>query len=239
MTDVTPSAARTNKAAGRTASKEVRRQQLIDATIESIAKFGISGTTTTTVTGYAGLSIGLINFHFKNKETLLEETLRFLAHEHTMQWQKMVQAAGDAPAAQLQAVVDAHFHPHICSRKKLAVWFNFYGEAQYRAAYRKIVTELDDERWEHSVRLCAQIIGDGGYDALEAEQVADTLEGLYDGFWLNIMIYPTDFSRQDARRRLHQYLATVFPRHFDGETGLISQGAPDAGDACTAATCEG
>ncbi|MCZ4353537.1 TetR family transcriptional regulator C-terminal domain-containing protein [Roseovarius aestuarii] len=219
MTNVTPSAARTNKAAGRTASKEVRRQQLIDATIESIAKYGISGTTTTTVTRFAGLSIGLINFHFKNKETLLEETLRYLAQDHTAHWRKRIKAAGDDPAAQLRAQGESHFHPDICSRKKLAVWFNFYGEAQYRAAYRRIVAEMDDERWDTSLGLCAKLIEQGGYGGLNASDIADTLEGLYDGFWLNIMIYPDGFSRKKARARLLQYLCMVFPRHFDALEG--------------------
>ena len=60
----TDKAARLNERTGRTASKAVRRQQLIEATIDSIAKYGISGTTMTTVTGLAGLSVGIVNFHF-------------------------------------------------------------------------------------------------------------------------------------------------------------------------------
>ncbi len=48
---------KSNAGAGRTASKEVRRLQLIKATIESISKYGILGTTMTTMTGFAGLSV--------------------------------------------------------------------------------------------------------------------------------------------------------------------------------------
>ena len=72
----------------RTASKEVRRQQLINATIDSIAKHGVAGTTMTTVTRTAGLSIGLANFHFTSKQNMFEETLRFLAEEHRDHWKK-------------------------------------------------------------------------------------------------------------------------------------------------------
>ncbi len=199
----------------RTESREVRRQQLINATIESIAKHGISGTTMTTVTGFAGLSIGLVNFHFKTKETLFEETLRFLAEEHRDQWKKSYNKAELAPEAKLLAIVDAHFHPKICSRKKLSVWFGFYGEAKNRANYRKIMHKMDPERWEQSKRLCAQIIADGGYEHADAEVVADTLEGLYDGYCLNILIYPGDYSREDAKAQIRIYLATTFPKHFE------------------------
>lgn len=199
----------------RTESKEVRRRQLIDATIKSISKYGISGTTMTTVTGIAGLSIGLVNFHFKTKELLFEETLRFLAEEHRDQWKKSYDKAELAPEAKLLAIVDAHYHPNICNRKKLAVWFGFYGEAAYRAKYRNIVAEIDSERWDLSIQLCAQIIEEGSYELTHAEVVADMLEGLYDGFWLNILMYPGEFSRRDARAQIRTYLATTFSKHFE------------------------
>ncbi len=199
----------------RTATRAIRRQQLINATVESIAKHGISGTTMTTVTGFAGLSIGLVNFHFKTKEILFEETLRFLAEEHRDQWRKSYDKADLAPEAKLLAIVDAHFHPSICNRKKLAVWFGFYGEAIYRAKYRNIMQAIDPERWELSKSLCAQIVAEGGYQRTNPEIVSDTLEGLYDGYWLNILMYPGEFSRDSAKAQIRTYLATTFRNHFE------------------------
>ncbi len=198
----------------RTASKQVRRQQLIDATIESIAKHGISGTTMTTVTRTAGLSIGLANFHFSTKQKLFEETLRYLAEEHHNFWLKSYEKANLAPEDKLTAIVAAHFHPSICNRKKVAVWYAFFGEASARASYRKLANAIDTERREVTVELCQQIIETGGYDKVDATDVAFTLEGLYDGFWLNILMYPGDFSRLDGMRRIEEYLAHLFPKHF-------------------------
>ena len=212
--DTTAKAARINRRVGRTASKEVRREQLIEATIESIAKFGISGTTMTTVTGLAGLSVGIVNFHFENKENLFEETLRHLAEEHRAQWQKSLKRADLTPTSKLLAIVDAEFHPRICSRKKLTVWFAFYGEAGYRKSYRKIMSEIDLERWNASKKLCAEIIAEGGYPQM-AEDVAETLEGLFDGFCLSILIYPGKFTAEIAKDRVRGYLSSAFPGHFD------------------------
>ena len=48
----------------RFAPKEVRRQQLIEATLDSLAENGISGTTMAAVTGRAGLSMGIVSLHF-------------------------------------------------------------------------------------------------------------------------------------------------------------------------------
>ncbi len=206
---------KTQKTGARTASKEVRRTQLIEATISSIAKHGISGTTMTTVTDFAGLSLGIVNFHFKSKQNLLEETLLFLAQEHHDQWQKSYREAGLSAAAKLLAIVDAHYHPRICSRKKLAVWFAFYGEAGRRAAYRARVDGIDDERFETSIGLIEEIIAEGGYEGVDARTIAQTLEGLYDGLCLNILLYPEDYSRTQAKAQIRTYLSAVLPAHFE------------------------
>ncbi|MCP3968833.1 MAG: TetR family transcriptional regulator [Rhodobacteraceae bacterium] len=198
----------------RTASRQVRRQQLIDATVESIAKHGIAKTTMTTVTRTAGLSIGLANFHFSTKDNLFEETLRFLAEEHHEFWKKSYDKADLAPAGKLIAIVAAHFHPSICNRKKIAVWYGFFGEAGARASYRKLANEIDAERRDQTEDLCRQIIAEGCYENVDATDVAFMLEGLYDGFWLNILMYPGEFSRFDAMRRIEAYLAQMFPGHF-------------------------
>ena len=58
----------------RTAPKEERQHQLIQATIRSVAKNGMSDTTMATVSSEAGLSQGIINLHFQSKDRLLVET---------------------------------------------------------------------------------------------------------------------------------------------------------------------
>jgi len=215
MNQVQPNTGKPSPKKPRTASKEVRRQQLINATIDSIAKHGIAGTTMTTVTRTAGLSIGLANFHFDSKQNMFVQTLRFLAEEHRDHWKKSFEKATLAPEAKLLAIVAAHFHPNICSRKKVAVWYGFFGEPNARASYRNFVNEIDAERRDVTEELCRKIIEDGGYEKLNPSNIAFTLEGLYDGFWLNILMYPGEFTRFDAMKRLQEYLSQIFPKHFD------------------------
>lgn len=198
----------------RTETKEVRRNQLIDATINSIAKNGIAGTTLSTVTEGAGLSLGIVNFHFESKQKLLEETLTFLAREHHDRWKKSYHDAGLSAAEKLLAIVDAHFHPKICTRRKLAVWFAFYGEGGRRAVYRKLMDKIDDERFDLSTGLCAEIATEAGKTDVPPGQIARTLEGLYDGLCLNILMYPGDYTRDQARMHARAYLASMFPTHF-------------------------
>ena len=67
-------------------SRETRRQQLIESTIETLALRGYASTTLTEVARTAGLSHGLVNFHFESKAKLLAETLQFLAEEYRLNW---------------------------------------------------------------------------------------------------------------------------------------------------------
>lgn len=198
----------------RTAPPEVRRAQLIDATITCISNHGISGTTLTGVTKEAGLSLGLVNFHFKSKDALLAETLNTLAAEHRELWMRAVKRDDLDATAKLSAIVEAQFHPRVCSRKKLSVWFAFYGEAEYRKAYRASSSHIDTERQEICAELCRRIIEDGEYAGQDAEGISLTLESLFDGFWLNMLMYPAKFTREAAAGQIKTYLATIFPKHF-------------------------
>lgn len=213
----------TRKTSRRTETRAVRRGQLIDATITSIARHGIGGTTMATVTEAAGLSQGIVNFHFESKQKLFEETLIHLAREHHAEWVTAYRDAGLGARDKLAAIVDAHFTPRICSRKKLAVWFAFYGESGRRAVYRDLINHIDDERFDVSVGLCEDLTEP---DGLVAKRVAETLESLYDGLWLTMLLYPNFMSRLDARAQIYTYLSGVFPSHFapEGPTPALQEG---------------
>ncbi len=113
----------------RKASKEQRRQQLIDATM-TIARKGYAALTLADVAKAAGLSGGIVNFHFESKEKLLVATLRHLAEEYRLNWQTALKEAGPSPAARLAALATADFNDVVCTPVKLAAWSAFWAEAR-------------------------------------------------------------------------------------------------------------
>ena len=198
----------------RTAPREVRREQLIRATIESIAVRGLSGTTMAHVTDGANLSLGTANYHFTSKELLFVETLKYLVEQHRAQYQRNLDTYGSSAKERLLALIDASFHPDICNRKQLSVWFAFFGEARYRKAYRDACEHVDVERLAEVERLCRVLIADGNYIDIDPEAFARSLEAFIDGLWLNMLIYRQTFSREEARSECLAFLAVSFPRHF-------------------------
>lgn len=198
----------------RTENREVRRQQLIEATIASVAELGFTNTTLESVTKRAGLSHGTINFHFKSKEVLLTETLGYLAKEHFDLWRAAIAEANSAPSAQLAAIIEVDFQPPICSPQKLAVWFSFWGQARYRPTYLRIHAEFDQRRSLELRRLCAEIIHEGSYDGIDPVAASRSIEALVDGLWLNILLYPEENGLEAARDDAFDFLARLFPKHF-------------------------
>jgi TetR/AcrR family transcriptional repressor of bet genes len=198
----------------RTAPPAERREQLIRATIRCVANHGLADTTIATVAQEAGLSQGIINLHFRSKEGLLTETLRYLADEYRNACREAAAAAEISPVAGLLAMVELDFRRNICARDKLAVWFAFWGERKFRPTYRRICAERD-KSYDDMVRvMCAGLCEPGDYPDVEPALVADGLSALTDGLWLDLLVRPESMSRDLARRITLSYLADAFPRHF-------------------------
>jgi TetR/AcrR family transcriptional repressor of bet genes len=197
----------------RAATREFRKQQLIDSTIDSIAKRGFSETTLADVADGAGLSRGIVNFHFQSKEQLLVETLQMLADEYREIWQKALAKAGTGTVKRLLAMVAADFEPAVCNRKKIAVWYAFWGEAKSRPTYMKLCADRDNVYADAMLAVCRQLIAEGGYEGLDAAMVAQGMAALTDGLWLDCLVDPKTFDRDRARATAFLFLSALFPRH--------------------------
>jgi TetR/AcrR family transcriptional regulator, transcriptional repressor of bet genes len=77
------------------------------------------------------------------------------------------------------------------------------------------VGDVDDERLEATVAIISEMISEAGYTHLEPNETALSIEALYDGLWLNMLLYPTDFRRGACRIRALNVIASLFPGHFD------------------------
>jgi len=198
----------------RTQPKEKRQLQLIQATIRSIAEHGLSDTTITTVSREAGLSQGIINLHFQSKERLLLETLSFVVDEYKNHWEKALAGAGDNSAERLWALAAVDFHPSVCERNKLAVWFAFWSETKSRPTYRKLCAERDREYDRMLQLVCGELIREGAYD-LDPAVAARGMSAMTEGLWLDMLLSPKHMSRQQAQQVSMAFLAKLFPGHFD------------------------
>jgi TetR/AcrR family transcriptional repressor of bet genes len=209
--------------APRKASRESRREQLIEATIETIAANGLSRTTLTEVANAAGLSHGLVNFHFQSKDRLLAETLQYLSEEYRGNWTRALAAAGPAPAERLDALIRADYVPAISTPARLKAWCAFWGEAQSRPVYQETCGANDRAYVRTLEGVCAALGAEAGLRH-DAARVARILRVTIEGTWLDRITMAEPYSREEALATAYTCTAAFFPGHFDAG-GLIGRQA--------------
>lgn len=200
--------------ATRTVSKQARRNQLIEATIECIARKGLSSTTMADVTQQAGLSLGIVNLHFVSKEKLLIETLQFVADEYQQGLEKIYRNKNLSVAEKIRAQADYDFSKKIIKRDKLAVWFAFWSEAKARPTYSEICARYDALVAGHLCELFEQLKAEGNYTDVDPSRVSIGYTALTDGLWLDLLISPRKLTAAEARVVVDDFLTSQFPYHF-------------------------
>lgn len=200
-------------------SREARREQLIEATIAVLAVRGYARATLTEVADTAGLSHGLVNFHFTSKDSLFSETLAYLSEEYTQNWQRELAKAGPHPAARLDAFLRADFLPEICTPQRLAAWCAFWGEAQSRPLYQEKCGSKNADYIEKLEQICAALIAEGDYRG-KPDRIARAIRVASEGIWIDLVTQPDGYSSDEALQTVLACCAAFFPKHFDAEGQL-------------------
>ncbi len=204
------------KSRPRKAARDVRRKQLIEATIDVIAERGYASLTIGDVSRTAGLSLGIVNFHFESKAALLADTLKYLALQYRENWMAAVARAGDDPAARLYAMTSADFGEEVCTPRILQAWVSFWAEAQSRPAYDEVYGDHEAEYLRTLEAMCADLSRHGGYGRPQSGRLdARVINALTDGLWVALAHTPPGITRHQALSALHNCLAAFYPAHFD------------------------
>jgi TetR/AcrR family transcriptional repressor of bet genes len=194
---------------------EFRKHQLIEATMDCIDRLGLSQTTLAHIAERVGISQGNVVFHFHSKEALLEQTLRHLNDEYQSNWLAALAAAQPDAYSQLRALLESSFKAKICNRRKISVWYAFWGESRSRPTYMRICGDNDKAFSDQLLALC-QTIETESTARLTAETAALSLEGMINGLWQNFLIGPPGFKRAQAIRVVFELMDSIYPDHKGG-----------------------
>jgi len=195
----------------------------------ALSRRGYARTTLTDVAREAGLSPGIVNFYFKSKEQLFIAALEQLGQEYDDFWSAAIAGAGDSPAAALDAMIEADFHPQICTFERVKVWFAFWAEAQIQPSYRELVARFEAASFEQTRGLCLRLIEQGGYRGLDADAVAWGINAMIDGLWFDYLIDPEAFDPEASKRTCRLFLSGLFPREFGRKTAPTLELTGDEG----------
>ena len=197
----------------RSENKKNSNLKLISSTIKNLSKKGINDLTMQDVSQGAGLSRGIVNFHFKSKELLLIETLKFISNEYLHSFQKSIKDAGTDPRKKIIKIIENDFSSKICSPEKISVWFTFFSEIKFKPAYRQICRERDLYYQNVTEDIFSELIK-REKNNLSKKSLSIAFQSLIMGLWLNQLDEPSKFSKSESKKICIDYLKTHFPKQF-------------------------
>lgn len=183
-----------------------RRQALIDATIECLKRYGHDGLSIRTISAQAGVSVGLINHHFPNKDQLVAAAYRHFNSQLVGGLEAAVARAPDSPRGRLRAFLEASFCAPNLDQDALAVWVVFWG--LYR--HSRLIQRVQRESYRGYVRLLHGMLSALLAPAratrrrtpravrLDLRLAAIGLTALLDGLWLEWCLEPGAFKPAEA-----------------------------------------
>ncbi|HTZ87087.1 MAG TPA: TetR family transcriptional regulator [Solirubrobacteraceae bacterium] len=116
----------------------IRREQICRAAATVISREGFAGTTMRMVAEEAGVSTGMLNHYFANRQDLLQQALVFVSERAQA---RMRSAIEDVPAGRerLVALLDSALEEGREVSETWRVWINAYGEAVRLADLRHTI----------------------------------------------------------------------------------------------------
>lgn len=180
--------------------EEIRRRQLIDATIASIHEVGFADSSLSRISAKAGLSTGIVHHYFEDKADLLEATLRQLGNNlHRAVVGRLT--AAKTPVERLLAVIDGNIGPELFTPEGVSAWLAFWAQVP------------NSERLARVQRIIIGRLHDNLVDALrplaparDVISIAKLVASLIDGLWLRAALQPEAPDCGAARRLVIDYL---------------------------------
>lgn len=159
--------------------KSIRKQQLIDATLESISQHGLQNTTIITISRFAGLSSGIISHYFGGKQGLIEATIMYLLDQLKIALLERVSEKELSATQRLKAITEANFTPFQRSSSTTKTWLCFWTESMHDPKLRRLQHINSKRLYSNLLFSFRQLLAENN-----AQIAAKKTAAMIDGFWL-------------------------------------------------------
>jgi len=199
MTDELPApAARLRKY--RRQTPDQRRQALMDATLQCLARHGAEKTSIRNICQEAGVSVGLINHYYRSKEALIADVYEQLANDlRSALEQEMQQAEGPA-RERVSAFLRASFSPVNLDSGLLRVWVSFWSMTHQSELIAAVHDRTYGAYLAFLEALLGELVREHPSRRLDTRLVAIGLSGMLDGLWLEWCLNPRTFTPEEGIR---------------------------------------
>jgi TetR/AcrR family transcriptional regulator, transcriptional repressor of bet genes len=174
----------------RRAAPGVRREALVEATLECLRKFGHDGVSVRRISAEAGVSPGLINHHFPSITTLLAATYESLALSLLQSIRRHTEDSTLSPRERLTRFFEASFTPNMLDPTLFNTWLVFWSTVSHDEEMRAV----HDRTWGAYRALLEALLGELAASpqvpAFDVRLAAIALSALLDGLWVESSLNP-------------------------------------------------
>ena len=186
---------------------EIRKPQLIDATMEAINEVGLQKANVIMISGYAGVSPAIINHHFGGKDKLLEATMRHVLKQLSDNVrQRLSEVPVDNVAGRLNAIVQANFDSNQVDGRVVKTWLAFWSQSMHRKDLFRLQRVNEKRLLSYLMYELKQVM-----PRERAREVSQTIAALIDGIWLRGALSPEGIDVVLARQLIDSYIIQQLP----------------------------
>ena len=156
----------------------MRRRQLVEVTIDSLAEVGFVGTTLAQIAARADVSPGLVAHYFDDKDGLLEAAFRALARRVGLQVRSRLRLVG-TPRGRIQAIIDANLAPEEFDQRTGSAWLAFWGQVLHAERLKRIQSVYQRRTLGNLRNTLRKLVPPD-----EAHSLAAMIAAMIDGVWL-------------------------------------------------------
>ncbi len=180
----------------------IRRQQLIEATLAAVNEVGMHEASISQIARRAGVSNGIISHYFRDKNGLLEATMRYLlSHLGEGVQERLSRLDDNAPTARLHAIAEANFDDSQTNSAAMKTWLAFWASSMHHPQLHRL-QQVNSRRLYSN--LCSEFRQFLPKEA--ARLAAKGMAGLIDGLWLRAALSGKAFNRDEALQITYRFI---------------------------------
>lgn len=177
--------------------KDTRKQQLIEATMASIAELGMQNTTIVSISKRAGMSSGIISHYFGGKQGLIEAALRYLLEQLGKELRERMAKTDGSPRQRLFCIVESNFSEFQRSALAAKTWLSFWSRSMHEPGLKRL-QQINNARLYSNLRFSfAQVL-----PPQQATEASRQTAAMIDGFWLRSALSLDPMESFEAGERL-------------------------------------
>lgn len=182
--------------------QSIRKQQLIQATLAVINEVGMQEASFVLIARKAGVSTGIISHYFRDKNGLLEATMRHIQYQLGFAVAiRLRMLTGAEAKLRIQAIVEGNFDPTQTSEAAMKTWLAFWASSMHQPNLNRLQQVNDRRLYSNLSYEFGRVL-----NKADARMAAKGLAALIDGLWLRSALTNEQFPVKDALKITNEYI---------------------------------